>query len=175
MCFRCCSLSISRLALRPTRRARRSNPHNWHTSRATAHTSRDFVPWRFSDAGRRSVWLDLVAGCRKPAQEGTSPVHRIDLGSAEPHCRDEEGTPSQAKTGPRNQARSIGARGRCLACQSAGKTQDSRRFGLHFGESRPCLFYLLELLSSPSQCPLRLFRAQLLYPRSQSCCVAQEA
>ena len=37
-------------------------------ARQTERPSRDFVPWRFSDAGRQSVWLDLVAGVRKPAQ-----------------------------------------------------------------------------------------------------------
>ena len=44
-----------------------------------------------------------------------------------------------------------------------------------FGESRLCLFSLLELLPSPSQCLLRLFLVQLLYPSSQNCCVAQRA
>jgi hypothetical protein len=34
-------------------------------------TSRDFVPWRFSDAGRRAVGLAHPAGVRKPAQEQT--------------------------------------------------------------------------------------------------------
>jgi len=29
---------------------------------------RDFVPWRFSAAGRQSAWLDRVAGGRKPAK-----------------------------------------------------------------------------------------------------------
>ena len=44
-----------------------------------------------------------------------------------------------------------------------------------FGGSRLCLFSLLELLSSPSQCLLRLFLVQLLYPSSQNCCAAQKA
>ena len=44
-----------------------------------------------------------------------------------------------------------------------------------FGESRLCLFSILELLSSPSQCLLRLFLVQLLYPCSQNCCVARKA
>src|SRR5262245_48948490 len=85
------------------------------------------------------------------------------------------GTPSQAKTGPKNQGRSYAARDRCSACQSAGKTQKFAPVGSSFGESRLCLFSLLELLSSPSQCLLRLFLVQLLYPSSQNCCVAQKA
>src|SRR4029453_392873 len=66
------------------------------------------------------------------------------------------------------------ARDRCLACQSAGKTQKCVPVWSSFGESRLCLFSLLELLSSPSQCLLRLFLVQLLYPCSQNCCVAQK-
>src|SRR6266480_5948008 len=92
--------------------------------------------------------------------------------------RDQEqfrATPSQAKTGPKNQGRSYAARDRGLACQSAGKTQKFVPVRSSFGESRICLCSLLELLSSPSQCPLRLFLVQLLYPCSQNCCVAQKA
>jgi hypothetical protein len=33
-------------------------------ARPTERTSRDFVPWRFSDAGCRSAWLDHR--CRRP-------------------------------------------------------------------------------------------------------------
>ena len=54
------------------------------------------------------------------------------------------------------------------------KRKNSCWFGVH-SENRLCLFSLLELLSSPSQCLLRLFLVQLLYPCSQSCCVAQKA
>src|SRR5258705_13351304 len=64
---------------------------------------------------------------------------------------------------------------RCLACQSAGKTQKFVPVRSSFGESRLCLFSLLELFSSPSQCLLRLFLVQLLYPCSHNCCVAQKA
>src|SRR5215831_10744694 len=84
------------------------------------------------------------------------------------------GTPSQAKTGPKNQGRSYAARDRCSACQSAGKPQKFVAVGSSFGESRLCLFSLLERLSSPSRCLLRLFLVQLLYPSSQNCCVAQK-
>jgi hypothetical protein len=37
-----------------------------HSTRCTAgcHTSRDFVHWRFSDAGRRSAWI--ASSCRRP-------------------------------------------------------------------------------------------------------------
>jgi putative ABC transport system substrate-binding protein len=62
-----------------------------------------------------------------------------------------------------------------LACQSAGKTQKCVPVRSSFGESRLCLFSLLKLLSSPSQCLLRLFLVPLLYPCSQNCCVAQKA
>src|SRR2546422_11426023 len=31
-------------------------------------TSRDFVPWRFSAAGRLTAWIDRHPGSRKPAQ-----------------------------------------------------------------------------------------------------------
>jgi hypothetical protein len=34
-------------------------------------TSRDFVPWRFLDAGQLSVRSLFVAGVQKPAQEGS--------------------------------------------------------------------------------------------------------
>src|SRR5262245_56578500 len=85
------------------------------------------------------------------------------------------GGPSQAKNGPKNQGRSYAARDRCSACQSAGKTQRFVPVRSSFGESRLCLFSLLEPLSSPSQCLLRLFLVQLLYPSSQNCCVAQKA
>jgi hypothetical protein len=57
---------------------------------------------------------------------------------------------SQAKTGPKNQGRSYAARDRCLACQSAGETQKFVPARSSFGESRLCLFSLLELLSSPT-------------------------
>src|SRR5262245_34036140 len=85
------------------------------------------------------------------------------------------GTPTQAITGPKNRGRSYAAGDRCSACQSAGKTQKFVPIRSPFGESRLCLFSLLELLSSPSQCLLRLFLVQLLYPSSQTCCVAQKA
>src|SRR5262249_7374529 len=64
---------------------------------------------------------------------------------------------------------------RCSACESAGEAQKFAPVRSSLGESRPCLFSLLELLSSPSQCLPRLFLAQLLYPSSQNCCAAQKA
>src|SRR5258708_4776214 len=39
-------------------------------------THRDFVPWRFSDAGRMSAWRARLAGVRKPAQYLHSCGHR---------------------------------------------------------------------------------------------------
>src|SRR6516162_351927 len=81
----------------------------------------------------------------------------------------------ESKTGPKNQGRSYAARDRCSACQGAGKTQKFVPVRSSFGESRLCLFSLLELSSSPSQCLLRLFLVQLLYPSSQNCCVARKA
>jgi hypothetical protein len=35
--------------------------------------SRDFVPWRFLDAGRHSAWRGRHAGVQKPAQTRTYP------------------------------------------------------------------------------------------------------
>src|SRR6202035_6078012 len=38
--------------------------------------TRDFLPWRFSAAGRRSAWRDRHPGSRKPTQQRTScPFH----------------------------------------------------------------------------------------------------
>jgi hypothetical protein len=34
-------------------------------------TSRDFVPWRFLDAGRHSAWKGRHPGVQKPAQQAT--------------------------------------------------------------------------------------------------------
>jgi hypothetical protein len=41
-------------------------------ARPTERTSRDFVPWRFSDAGYRSAWLDRR--CRRPKTCTTADV-----------------------------------------------------------------------------------------------------
>ena len=43
---------------------------------ARERTSRDFVPWRFSDAGYRSAWLDRR--CRRP-KTCTVPAAADDL------------------------------------------------------------------------------------------------
>jgi hypothetical protein len=40
--------------------------------------TRDFLPWRFSAAGRRSAWRDLHSGGRKPAQ---STKHKMRHGA----------------------------------------------------------------------------------------------
>jgi hypothetical protein len=48
--------STSRRALARTRHVRAARP--------TERTSRDFVPWRFSDAGLRSAWI--ARRCRRP-------------------------------------------------------------------------------------------------------------
>jgi hypothetical protein len=40
-----------------------------HMHVASCPTSRDFLPWRFSDAGRRSAWRDHHSGGRKPAKK----------------------------------------------------------------------------------------------------------
>src|SRR6516164_7827862 len=85
------------------------------------------------------------------------------------------GAPSQARTDPTNQGRSYAARVRCLACQSAGKTQKFAPVWSSFGEFGLCLSSRLEQLSSLSQYLLRLFLVQLLYPCSQNCCAAQKA
>src|SRR5258708_3009765 len=64
---------------------------------------------------------------------------------------------------------------RGLGWQRGGNTQKFVAGGSLFGEFRVWLISILELLSSPSQCLLRLFLVQLLYPCSQNCCVAQKA
>ena len=56
---------------RRNQRASSTTAHpNPHRARSTAGcpTHRDFVPWRFSDADRISVWLDRTVGVRKPDQ-----------------------------------------------------------------------------------------------------------
>jgi hypothetical protein len=52
-------------------------------------TSRDFVPWRFSAAGRRSAWLGRHPGGRKPAQFKTHALQKIGDSMAPGHRRDE--------------------------------------------------------------------------------------
>ena len=55
-----------RLVLAPRPPSRSPPTYDLHSTRCTAgcHTSRDFVPWRFSDAGRRSAWI--ASSCRRP-------------------------------------------------------------------------------------------------------------
>ena len=43
-----------------------------HAARPTESTSRDFVPWRFSNAGLRSAWI--ARRCRRPTRLNTSGV-----------------------------------------------------------------------------------------------------
>src|SRR5882762_6488178 len=52
-----------------------------HSTRCTAgcHTSRDFVPWRFSDAGRRSAWI--ASSCRRPKTCTEAEVHPMPIGT----------------------------------------------------------------------------------------------
>ena len=45
-------------------------------------TSRDFVPWRFSDAGRRSAWI--ASSCRHP-----KPYTLTDIASQQPTWTDQ--------------------------------------------------------------------------------------
>ena len=61
-------IALGRFAPTPQRSRRGQIPI---AARGTAAcpTSRDFVPWRFSDAGRRSAWIDRHPGVRKPAQK----------------------------------------------------------------------------------------------------------
>jgi hypothetical protein len=58
--------------------------------------TRDFLPWRFSAAGRRSAWRDHHSGGRKPAQEATftalsSAESRIEKLERGKHLRGHEG------------------------------------------------------------------------------------
>ena len=50
---RCCPTSYPTL---------RPNPHN--AAAPPCPTSRDFLPWRFSNAGRRNAWI--ASSCRRP-------------------------------------------------------------------------------------------------------------
>jgi hypothetical protein len=59
----------------PSRTAPTCDPHSARCS-AGCPTSRDFVPWRFLDAGQLSVRSLLVAGVQKPTRE------RLASGSA---------------------------------------------------------------------------------------------
>jgi len=65
----------------------------------------------------------------RSGEAGCTPEFPTDLRSK--NREQFRGTPSQAKTGPKTQGRSYPARDRCLACQSAGKPQNSCRFGVH--------------------------------------------
>ncbi len=49
------------------------------STRCTAgcHTSRDFVPWRFSDAGRRSAWI--ASSCRRPKTYTRTEVRQMSF------------------------------------------------------------------------------------------------
>jgi hypothetical protein len=55
-----------------------------------SHTSRDFVPWRFLDAGLPSAWMVLSSRRPKPAQTQTS-YRLLDhlVGAGEKHRRDD--------------------------------------------------------------------------------------
>src|SRR6476661_5303364 len=117
----------------------------------------------------------------------TAPDPRADIAATSPHVAEvpiadiarswprKFACVAQAKTGPKNRGSSYAARDRCLACQGTGKMSKVVSVGSSFGESRRCLFSLLEPLSSPSQCLLRLFLVQLPYPSSRNCCAARKA
>jgi len=55
-----------------------SNPHSRLRHRRVPN-SRDFVPWRFSDAGRRAVWLDPT--CRRPKTCTDADIGRGEQGA----------------------------------------------------------------------------------------------
>src|SRR5712675_64634 len=63
-----------RLMLAPRPPSRSPPTYDPHSTRCTAgcHTSRDFVPWRFSDAGRRSAWI--ASSCRCPKTYTTTDI-----------------------------------------------------------------------------------------------------
>ena len=58
--------SCASILLAPRPPSRSPPTYDPHSARCTAgcHTSRDFVHWRFSDAGRRSAWI--ASSCRRP-------------------------------------------------------------------------------------------------------------
>src|SRR5271155_485339 len=58
--------SCASILLAPRPPSRSPPTYDPHSTCCTAgcHTSRDFVHWRFSDAGRRSAWI--ASSCRRP-------------------------------------------------------------------------------------------------------------
>ena len=58
--------SCGSILLAPRPPSRSPPTYDPHSTRCTAgcHTSRDFVHWRFSDAGHRSAWI--ASSCRRP-------------------------------------------------------------------------------------------------------------
>src|ERR1700730_15013959 len=77
-------------------RAPLTNPYS-HSLLRRCPTSRDFVPWRFLDAGQLSVRSLLVAGVQKPAQQATSIT---DGGSVSGDRKLKESTPRLARGRP---------------------------------------------------------------------------
>src|SRR5216684_6816419 len=53
----------------------RLNLHSAGGTTGACPTSRDFVPWRFSDAGRRSAWI--ASSCRHPKTYTHSDIARF--------------------------------------------------------------------------------------------------
>src|SRR5258708_29925919 len=62
------------ILLAPRPPSRSPQTYDPHSIRCTAgcHTPRDFVPWRFSAAGRRSAWI--ASSCRRPKTYTTADV-----------------------------------------------------------------------------------------------------
>ena len=81
-----------RLVLAPRPLSRSPTTYDPHSIRCTAgcHTSRDFVPWRFSDAGRRSAWI--ASSCRHPKTYTGADIAKLFSlrmpGSRMPNCED---------------------------------------------------------------------------------------
>ena len=91
----------------PSRAAPTCDPHSARCS-AGCHTSRDFVPWRFLDAGQLSLWSVLSLTSTEAAVRAKGPQYVIDCGNPVP------ATPSGCHPDPRSRRswRSPRARGR---------------------------------------------------------------
>ena len=69
------SLMHSACRPRDRKRARRWYQNLRSAAASQCPTPRDFMPWRFSAAGRLSAWIGHQSGSRKPAQKETLALH----------------------------------------------------------------------------------------------------
>jgi hypothetical protein len=113
-----------RLVLAPRPPSRSPPTYDLHSTRCTAgcHTSRDFVPWRFSGAGRRSAWI--ASSCRRPKTYTIAEV--ADL---QPTSRGTTSSMAQGKAqSPQRQSRVYSTKRKSnLTLRSGERVRASRR------------------------------------------------